>query len=60
MDTKTNGRKTYLRQVDAEQEKILDELLDYLKGNNLAFYKLTERNEGAQRYVDVTVSIKLA
>lgn len=60
MDTKTNGRKTYLRQIDREQEKNLEELIDFLKSKNLAFYTLSERNEGAQMYIDVSISIKLS
>ncbi len=60
MPTQINGRKTYLRKIDPEQEKHLDDLIEFLTSRNLMFYSLTERNEGSQKYIDVMISIKLS
>lgn len=59
-NTKNNGRKTYLREVNPEAEALFEKMIDFLHANNLFFYTLVERSEGSSRYVDVHVSIKLS
>jgi hypothetical protein len=54
------GKKHYLRILNIEEEKKLTALVDYLQKEGFHFYKLSERNEGSNRYVDVNISIKLS
>jgi hypothetical protein len=54
---KTNQKS---QAVDIEALRKLNNLVVYLQANGLMFHEITERNLGAQKYVDIKVSIKLA
>ena len=58
----------HFQDISEEAEKKLTKLLDFLDRNAIYFYsmeelyppKISEESQGRQRYVNVTVSIKLA
>lgn len=56
------GKLSYvpIKSIDKKAEKDLEELLFWLKEKGLNFYRMAEVKQGVQRYVEVTVSIKLS
>ena len=68
MPKNNDGEYHYFKDIDAIAEAKLLKLLNFLDENELYFYtmeeeklpKMGEVNQGKQRYVQVTISIKLS
>ena len=52
-------KQRYLRIADRDAETRLDKLLHFLEQNEFGFYEMGEKSEGSQKYVRVTVDIKV-
>ena len=57
--------KHYVQHIDAQAERKLDRVLDFFEQEGLCFYNVSspvihECSEGSKKYVEITVSIKLA
>jgi hypothetical protein len=54
------GKSHYFRNVDSQREEQLEDLIKYLHESGLDFFGMNDIRKGPDRFIEVTVCIKLS